>query len=274
MINPGLLQELRSALCTGSMTPGIQPIRATPPPSDLSFIDGGNAEILSSAAFSLHMIRVASVLWRKRRVSTDVSDFFVLARGTTAFIYPIKGNCPFPSEIPFTSIDTLRREAELRCALRMEKRTTVLDGNLNATAGIEDALIQKLNNSSMLIAISKTSSQIPVALDLLGYPSACYSSLGNISYLVKFHHQAKYLFRVDTLHPETLSLILSHCSDPAFLGYPYGLIVADQQARIPNAEASLLQMKIRVLLGKDESSLQFHLNSKNAHTILDTARNL
>ncbi|HLD43097.1 MAG TPA: hypothetical protein VJB08_03880 [Candidatus Nanoarchaeia archaeon] len=273
MINPALLHELRSTIRLESASSGIQPIKATPSRSDLCFIDGGNAEILSSAAFSLHLIRTASVLWREKRVSTSISDFFALVRGDTASIYPLQGACSFPSEIPFTSIDALRREAELACALRNKPQTTIIDGSLDAATGIDHGRILELNDPG-LIAVSKTSGKIPAAKDLLSCGSACYSSLGNHSYLVKFHPKAKYLFRVDTLHPETLSLILSHCSDPAFLGYPYGLIVADQQARIPNAEASLLQMKIRVLLGKDESSLQFHLNSKNAHTILDTARNL
>jgi NurA-like 5'-3' nuclease len=60
-------------------------------------------------------------------------------------------------------------------------------------------------------------------------------------------------------------------SDPVFPGYPYGLIDADQHARISEQERQMLNLRMTVLLEKDKNKKMINnsLNSMNAHSILD-----
>lgn len=97
------------------------------------------------------------------------------------------------------------------------------------------------------------------------------------AYLVfaKLHSLADHIFRVEITPPITPEIILQlseQSKDPVFLGYPYGLILCDQLARVSNHEKELLSVKLRTTLHMGHSAAQFEKSfaSTNAHSILDS----
>jgi len=66
---------------------------------------------------------------------------------------------------------------------------------------------------------------------------------------------------------ETINTLANYCTDPIFIGYPYGLVEADRIARISNHEkGSLKTMFLVKLINKN---IEKYLSSVNAHEILD-----
>ncbi|MBI5072342.1 hypothetical protein HZA99_00840 [Candidatus Woesearchaeota archaeon] len=88
---------------------------------------------------------------------------------------------------------------------------------------------------------------------------------------VKLHPKAKYIFRFEIAAQnkqsteDVVSFLASLSNDAAFIGYPYGLIVADQFARVSNREKELLQTLFFQYVGTD-----FATHTVDAHNILDT----
>ena len=79
---------------------------------------------------------------------------------------------------------------------------------------------------------------------------------------VKLNSKSDRCFRFEFIREvdnELLSLLSMNSSDPVFLGYPYGLIVADQFARVSNQEkeyySTLIRSKARIELFKDSHDI-------------------
>lgn len=87
---------------------------------------------------------------------------------------------------------------------------------------------------------------------------------------VKLHPKANYIFRFEIAAQnkenaeEVVASLASISNDAAFIGYPYGLIVADQFARVSNREKELLQTLFFQYVGTD-----FATHAVDAHGILD-----
>lgn len=81
----------------------------------------------------------------------------------------------------------------------------------------------------------------------------------------RLHKDSGYAFRFEISDKrdvqETLSILSDNSKDPIFLGYPYGLILADNLARISNKEKEYY---------KTIFSSKLDLNLKDAHKILDS----
>lgn len=85
---------------------------------------------------------------------------------------------------------------------------------------------------------------------------------------VKLHPQSSHIFRFE-IHKEQnikeiASWLASLSCDSVFLGYPYGLIVADQLARVSNREKETLRLLFFSFAGE-----RFATTALNAHEILD-----
>jgi hypothetical protein len=95
-------------------------------------------------------------------------------------------------------------------------------------------------------------------------------------YLVKLNNNSKHIFRLEINKDskdridELLSLLMENSTDPVFPGYPYGLIEADKFARVTNREIDVKRTQLFMKIGKDFEKLKNHLNTKNAHNILDS----
>ncbi len=88
---------------------------------------------------------------------------------------------------------------------------------------------------------------------------------------VRLHTRSQHIFRLEVCAAfadrifDVASLFASQSTDGVFLGYPYGLIVADQLARVSNREKESLQTLFFAHTGEE----RFSIAALNAHGILD-----
>lgn len=97
-----------------------------------------------------------------------------------------------------------------------------------------------------------------------------YQPPGSNTCFVKLHPKSSFVFRMDVLKAEDARIIANaltaQATDPVFLGYPYGLIEADQFAQVPGNEAARLRLQVRAHGG---TMLNNHLAALNAHETLN-----
>ena len=197
--------------------------------------------------------------------------------------------------------NAIRRFLELETAKEItEKLNTndiiLLDGDLKASITNEISYLNKLYEKAKekqitITAISKTSelftekgnALIPVLNELAPNSEWYYHPLVEINnpnhkvylYIIKLNKNSKYTFKFEIFKEtnnnisEILSIIKNNSKDPVFLGYPYGLIEADQFARVSNKEIDYLKTIFLTKLGNNKEIAQY-LNTLNAHSILDS----
>ena len=163
---------------------------------DIIFIDGGNAEILSSPNFSVHFIRIFHTIYKDRkRFSCSSDEFYVFCAARNinkSIFYSAKlfssraktlTDSFFSTDFLFNSLDgrlcekdsrldisrvpgIIRRIAELSTALLLAGNSKgcclVLDGDLTARTSEEDRIISAIkkvaeDNNVSVCALSKTS---------------------------------------------------------------------------------------------------------------------
>ena len=92
-------------------------------------------------------------------------------------------------------------------------------------------------------------------------------------FIIKLHPFSQYVFRSeiypDSLVGDILPQLLPLSSDPTFLGYPYGLIDADINARVSDEEIKTYRTMISDYL--DEFS-RLEMNAMNAHDIISEVK--
>ncbi len=260
-------------------------------PHSITFIDGGQAEILSAANFSVSFIRVAALSTTKH---TIIKEFYLVTTATydTDIIYESKifGDTLIDeTDLTISSNDNsiktgterasitkvanmARRFAELALASSMKTDFIVLDGTLEKTFTNEEKYLAQL--PSNVTALAKSSSLFTtlgnsptILLNKLG-PGGCWSYVvDNKTHFVKLHSNAKHIFRFEG-STEILHSLIHNSHDALFLGYPYGLLAVDKVARVSNNEKSSLKMKL--LLNAENNTITQYLTTNNAHDILDT----
>jgi len=261
----------------------------------ITFIDGGQAEILSAGNFCLSFIRIAAVTFLgNQKVNNLKKEFYLLT--TAKYIHDdlyyeskIFGDRLVNEEDLLISsndqtiklgteraaiskvINIARRFAELSLATQISSDFVILDGTLEPSYKNEEKYLEKLTKNISALAKSSslftTSGNSPVILLNKIGPSGCWLyQLNEGTSFVKLNPIAKHVFRFEGSN-DILSYLTENCKDSIFLGYPYGLIFVDQLARISNAEKRSLMMKF--LLKKENKELANYLNSVNAHSILD-----
>jgi len=187
-------------------------IRKTSLGKRIAFVDGGNAEIIGSANFSLNLIRVCYVIYQNnKKIASKKFEILAFVKTTNEeneIHYRTEffglNNGMKMDELSFSSLDNTimhgvnraeissvanaaRRFAELRMArLVADSRLAdiiLLDGNLQCTLTNESKYMDELYNScasnnTTLCALSKTSSLFADNGDLL---SAVLSRLSSLS---------------------------------------------------------------------------------------------
>lgn len=200
--------------------------------------------------------------------------------------------------------DIARRFAEIKLATGIIPELDtgdiiVLDGNLRATYTNEnkylDALYKKANEKQVIIsALCKTSNlltekgnnMITVLNHLSPQGLWYYYPIMEINepkhnaeiMFVKLNLSSEYIFRfeickqqfnINNLNP-LLDLFVKNSNDYSFPGYPYGLIKADELARISNQEKHYLKSKILFnLKHQDQKNINSCLKALDAHDVLD-----
>ncbi|MBI2548656.1 DNA double-strand break repair nuclease NurA [Candidatus Woesearchaeota archaeon] len=199
--------------------------------------------------------------------------------------------------------ELIRRILELRMAQFMVQQSDpgailVLDGSLQITHREEQKVFETLSHEAtskqiLLCGLCKTNSiitkkgtsivpllqQHAPAEGIWYYtPLAVrqdYSDKTLLSF-VKLHSTARYIFLFESIHDEHCDLakvvagLAQNARDAIFPGYPYGLISADQFARISHQEKELLKTQLMVHAGSHWKLIEHSLRTKNAHAVLDT----
>lgn len=196
-------------------------------------------------------------------------------------------------------VDCARRFAELNLAARIaydlgEGSMIVLDGTLEAKYTNEDKYLNLLYKVALskdlkVCALSKTCRFVTDSGDnalaaverMAKMPAWYYFPVARIKsekhrahlFFVKLHQRADYLFRFE-LHNgvelDSLSLrnlffhLAENAKDPAYLGYPYGLLEADRHGRVTNNERNYLKTLLASRI-----NLEKHAHAVDAHSVLD-----
>lgn len=98
-----------------------------------------------------------------------------------------------------------------------------------------------------------------------------YYSGGRVGF-VKLHQKSDYVFRCDILQQDKDSLLkaapllAANAEDPAFLGYPYGLIEADKFAQVTKDELAQLRLRFAVQSKEVFKSIEHAID---AHDLLN-----
>ncbi len=210
----------------------------------------------------------------------------------------------FDDEVDLSQVThTIRKILELRLAVEAMDTLPAgsimtLDGTLECRNRAEEpfwkALKQKaLKRGILLTALAKTCRLITKNGDsLIGRVSSTapkgewfYHPVFKIEseqhqadmYIVKLHRNSDYAFRfeifseqLNTVDPgKVIGMLTQHSADPAFVGYPYGLVAVDQVARISNSEKSYLTTKLMASAGGDWKRFKPYTSALNAHEKLD-----
>ena len=197
--------------------------------------------------------------------------------------------------------NVIRRFSEIKTAVNVvdnleNNDIIVLDGSLQCTFTNEKKYFEELYKKAaekniIICGLSKTTTlmtdkgnsianalnKFNVAGKWLYHPVAEIKSSSHKAEMafVKLHEKSKYIFRFEiykeqkeNLH-ETVSLLAANCKDPVFLGYPYGLIEADKNARISNQEKDMLLTLFSAKFGKDWEKIKESLSNVDAHEVLN-----
>lgn len=92
------------------------------------------------------------------------------------------------------------------------------------------------------------------------------STIKGDMFVVKLHPFSEYVFRVE-VYPEdraaeALGALIPMANDPIFIGYPYGLIDADVNARITDEEAKMYK---RIIYNSADEFTRMQANAMNSH---------
>lgn len=269
----------------------------------VAFVDGGQAEIIGATNISLQFMRAyAGVFDGSKRIGQELREFYLLVRAEQgndisykAQIFPVRGAALLQDNILYDSMDetlrsgteraevsrvasAVRRFAELALAREMQEKSehVVIDGTLEPTFTGEEAYLSRLGER--VAALAKTAR----VFTMHGKPAATvvgalapegvweYPLLSegrrHISF-VKLHNASEHVFRFETYGDKrVLPALVSGSTDPAFFGYPYGLVWADKCARVSHHESEAMRTRFMIRLGKNVKGF---LSTVNAHELLD-----
>jgi len=266
----------------------------------VGFIDGGNAELLKGANFSVQFIRVfGSVYNGLQKMHTFKQEFFVLIHAVVQEGGVFFEIVPFGTEDKFEKVDAhdqeltskhvmvnvsavggiVRRISELRLAKviaeKMKDGVLVLDGDLEVKHKYEAPYLEGLKKNTV-VGLSKTTQLLTNSGDSavavlagMGKGRWYYDSKSEISF-VRLHEKSNYVFRMDVFDfrkiKEIAGMLARYATDPVFLGYPYGLVEADRYARVSNEEKEYLKTRFLAEAG----DLGRYLRAQDAHSVLDS----
>ena len=260
----------------------------------IAFVDGGQAEIISTGNFCLSFIRIfAQVFQDNKKLKPYKKEFYLFTKArwhNEELVYESKifgdknidendllissNDSTIKSGIeraPIAKVANMaRRFAELNLAAEVNAKMVVLDGTLEPSYNHEEKYLTNLDNNVAALAKSSSlftsSGNSPVVLLNKLFQGKWSYFVDGKTYFVKLHDLAKHVFRYEG-KKEYLSYLVSNCNDALFLGYPYGLIFVDRMARVSNSEKNSLKMKF--LLNKENKEVVDYLTTSNAHEILD-----
>lgn len=247
---------------------------------ELCFIDGGNAEIISSPCISLQAVKVCALFFKGNKLSSIKQDkhLFTIksAGGSYEVTEPGKSGFMLKSSKDIKEVGSIVRNlAELRFCKEMKKEfggLIVKDGGFECAHDLERAELEQLDG---ICGLSKTSMETlqgsPITA-LTNTLPGCWYARQDKMFAVKLNQFSNHVFKLEMRGLEISSVVqalLSNSTDYVYPGYPYGLVLADQYARVSNEQASSLKTYFEAKAGNDWRKIQQWENALNAHKILD-----
>ncbi len=267
---------------------------------DVFFIDGGQATLFETPEMLIGVIRIAVIKQNGNRTAlVERQQNYVVIHTSfeeSGLCYEamIVGGQSFkinPNESALKDgvvrasfskvLDVLRKKAELdKAAEHLGESLVVLDGELDAKAELEKESLSKLKGK--IVGVVKSQSQITntgaslysALLDMAPESSWWYWPVmesKNADWIIaKLSSESYQPYRIEMLpkaNKEEILAILRTCSqDLSLPGYPYGLLVADQHARVSEQEAALLKTMLVSELSKETKLLK---DSFDTHEMLN-----
>ncbi len=160
------------------------------------------------------------------------------------------------------------QKGEYRYADRIFEKNAIIAG-LSKTCSILTtkgySLIASIHHLSLRNGIKAPWYYNPIARDI--------TTIKGDMFVAKLHPRSSYAFRCE-VYPENYAdevfgALASISKDPVFLGYPYGLIDADINARISDEEAKMYKM---ILYDNADEFSRLESNAMNAHDIISEVR--
>lgn len=269
-------------------------------PKKIVFVDGGNAEFLSGPNVSLQFARFYAGVWennvRIKRETQECVIASVMQKNGDDVTFDVTVFSMDGEELRKYSVDVfdervsfgkrraepyavgnlVRKKLEIEFAASFAKTLSkgdllVRDGEIDSDIE-ETKLLLDSSKTCALLSVSKTcrlctdsgSSALFVLEKLAPVGSWLYFAGGSVAF-AKLHENGKHIFRVDAPSVESfnfLSNLLSNSNDPAFLGYPYGLMDADKFAQVTKDEIAQLKLRFAIkskeLFGSLERALGAH----------------
>ena len=254
----------------------------------IAFVDGGHADVLVAGNFCLSFIRVAAVLFQGGvKIKHMQHEFYLFVKARydeneiiyKSMIFPVQGEKLIEEkDLMISSTDSLikigmqrapisvvsgmaRRFAELQLAASLNANYILLDGTLEPTLKNEEKYLALLPLSASALAktcslFTSSGNNPMVLLNKLAGEGCWKYYLENKTYFVKLHEKAQHVFRFEG-NPDVLPYLVHNSRDALFLGYPYGLVLADQLARVSNEEKKSLRMNF--LLRKENKEIMDYL---------------
>lgn len=269
----------------------------------IAFIDGGSGEITGSSSYSLQLIRIASTSYKStEKEDSNLEEFHVLAIDNGSFIdlyYQPAQELPERINLeeedkPWQACNLVRRLAEIKHLEEVmgDADIVVLDGSFESKHSKEKEYLEKVfekakETDNLPVALSKTNNLVtdkgrPASYALLekareyNYLREWFYVFSTNELFVKLNKDTSEVFKLDFIPSQLdkvkqiLPNLAFNASDPLFKGYPYGLVDADDIARVSLQELS--EYKSLLEIRKTVKNIEESENSKNAHSKLDNAK--
>lgn len=247
---------------------------------DATWVDGGSSILFSTPTRALAILRVCAIKTEEtKRTSITTHTYIVsITRSQEGFL--VKNSCinnpdseisnclettitdlP-PETTPEQLVDILRALAE-QCK---QDGLTIHDGSTRT----EHPYLQKHLKKTIGLAKSSyliTTKGRPLTLALLEHApqGVWWVQLTKTTACVRLHERSDYVFLLEQPSPNVLALLSHWSADAAFPGYPYPLILADQIARVTNAERDMW----KVILSNQTDAIELEKKTLDAHDVLE-----
>jgi len=259
----------------------------------VSFVDGGNAEIIRAPHLSVHFIRTYAAVYNgMQRIARQTREAFTIIHlkpNKDSFVYKaelIGADVHIPeidfrdSDLragehvtPHAIADVVRHCLEWQLIDLQDSDCVVRDGALDECP--QDKFRTQKESKIMQIGISKTTTALtdtgvsaPFYLSQASQGSWVYDSKENIGF-ARLHPLSKRVFRIDVKNgtlSEAADILAPHSADASFVGYPYGLVDADLMAAVKQQEAQYLRQLFLAKCGKTIENIE---QATDAHDVLN-----
>lgn len=272
----------------------------------ISFIDGGQGIMMSTPGNAIAIVKIALVEYNKLEIekSTIFSCYIIAKADGESFSFDIETiqdqigmdykeiTHKFKTPIVHDgrqisaeeSIGKLRRLLEIKTASAVTKSESlvVLDGHLESESVIEEKMLAELKSKVLISGLTKKTNMLTTTGNsvqtIFGKNEGYFVTKTKefILAFVRLHPKSQFVFKYEIAEKpgidfgKIIGTLSAHSKDPIFPGYPYGLIKADQLARVSNQEKEYQRNLLIGKLGNKWEILRNKIDAPDAHKVLDT----